>query len=102
MRRGPALLKEQAPLKRVRYGTLGDWVRREISTFVPRDRSQNQRLPRMASFAALATRNFTTRFAAILIGSPVCGFRPMRAFRFANTSLPSPGTTNGRPLFASL
>src|ERR1035441_5680677 len=30
----------------------------------------------MASFAALATRNFTTFFAAILIAAPVAGFRP--------------------------
>ena len=30
----------------------------------------------IASFGALATRNFTTFFAAILIVSPVAGFRP--------------------------
>src|SRR4051812_49577834 len=35
----------------------------------------------IASFAALATRNFTTVLALILISSPVCGLRPMRALR---------------------
>src|SRR6185503_12840149 len=38
--------------------------------------------PRMASFAALATRNLTTFFAGMLICSPVAGLRPMRALRF--------------------
>src|ERR1017187_5819559 len=35
----------------------------------------------MASFAALAIRNFTTFLAAILMASPVAGLRPMRALR---------------------
>src|ERR1039458_6379079 len=48
-------------------------------------------LPRIASLAALATRNLTTRFAAILMVSPVAGFRPMRALQFTRTILPSPG-----------
>ena len=48
----------------------------------------------MASLAALATRNFTTVFALIWIGSPVCGLRPMRALRCAFTKRPRPGTTN--------
>src|SRR6201996_7915845 len=48
----------------------------------------------MLSFAALATRNFTTVFALILIASPVCGLRPMRALRSALTNRPSPGITN--------
>src|SRR4051795_8922182 len=52
----------------------------------------------MASFAAFATRNFTTVFALIWIGSPVCGLRPMRALRCAFTRRPRPGTTN-TPLF---
>jgi hypothetical protein len=42
--------------------------------------------PKMASFAALATRNLTTRLAAILICSPVAGLRPMRALRLTSTS----------------
>src|SRR5438552_561862 len=48
--------------------------------------------PKMASLAALATRNFTTRFAGIWICSPVAGLRPMRAARLTNTSLPNPGS----------
>ena len=32
----------------------------------------------IASFAAFATRNFTTVLALIWIGSPVCGFLPMK------------------------
>ena len=39
----------------------------------------------MASFAALATRNFTTFLAAILIAAPVAGFRPIRALRSTRT-----------------
>src|SRR5271167_439219 len=46
------------------------------------------------SFAALATRNLTTVLAGILIASPVCGLRPMRALRFDFTRRPNPGTTN--------
>ena len=57
-------------------------------------------LPRIASLAAFATRNLTTRLAGILIASPVAGLRPMRAFRFTSTSLPSPGIVN--EFFASL
>src|ERR1039457_1316812 len=52
----------------------------------------------MASFAALATRNFTTFFAAILIAWPVAGFRPIRALRSTRTSRPIPGRTN-KPFF---
>src|SRR5436305_7793273 len=59
---------------------------------------ENYFLGAIASFAALATRNFTTVFALIWIGSPVCGLRPMRALRCAFTRRPRPGTTN-TPLF---
>ena len=52
----------------------------------------------MASFAALATRNFTTFFAAILMAWPVAGFRPIRALRSTRTSRPIPGSTN-KPFF---
>jgi hypothetical protein len=48
-------------------------------------------VPRIASFAALATRNLTTRLAGILIAAPVAGLRPMRALRLTSTSLPRPG-----------
>src|SRR5207245_8449603 len=47
--------------------------------------------PSTATLQALATRNLTTRLAGILMGSPVCGLRPIRAFRFTKTSLPRPG-----------
>ena len=48
----------------------------------------------MVSLADFATRNFTTVFALILMASPVCGLRPMRALRSAFTSRPMPGITN--------
>ena len=47
--------------------------------------------PRIASLAALATRNFTTFLAGILISAPVAGLRPTRALRLTRTSLPTPG-----------
>src|SRR5215470_13516960 len=56
----------------------------------------------IASFAALATRNFTTVFALIWIGSPVCGLCPVRALRCAFTRRPNPGTTNTPFFFVSL
>src|SRR5207245_657715 len=56
--------------------------------------------PSTASFRLLVMRNLQTRFAGILRGSPVWGFRPIRALRLARTSLPNPGTTN--PFLASL
>src|SRR5213594_3203168 len=59
---------------------------------------QSYFLPSTASFRLFARRNLHTRLAGILRGSPVCGFRPMRALRFARTSLPKPGRRN-TPLF---
>jgi len=50
--------------------------------------------PKIASFAALATRNFTTFLALIWIFSPVAGLRPTRALRLTSTSLPRPGMVN--------
>ena len=47
----------------------------------------------MTSLAALATRNFTTVLALILMASPVWGLRPMRALRSAFTRRPMPGIT---------
>src|SRR5437763_1054099 len=47
--------------------------------------------PRTASLHALATRNFTTFLAGILISCPVAGLRPMRALRLTSTNLPRPG-----------
>src|SRR5712691_511938 len=60
-------------------------------------------LPRFASvesFACLAMRNLSTRFAGIWIVSPVAGLRPRRALRSTMTSLPTPGKV--KPLRASL
>jgi hypothetical protein len=54
--------------------------------------------PRIASFAAFATRNFTTVLAGILIFCCVLGLTPVRAFLFCYTSLPKPGKTNS-PFF---
>src|ERR1017187_9795035 len=45
----------------------------------------------MASFAALAIRNFTTFLGAILMASPVAGLRPMRALRFHTDQSPYTG-----------
>ena len=63
---------------------------------------QNYFLGAIASFAALATRNFTTVFALIWIGSPVWGLRPTRALRCAFTRRPRPGTTKIPFFFVSL
>src|SRR3984957_209804 len=52
----------------------------------------------ITSLADFATRNFTTVLALILMASPVCGLRPMRALRSAFTRRPIPGITN-TPLF---
>src|SRR6267378_8696005 len=49
---------------------------------------------RIASFNAFAGRRRTTVLALILICSPVCGLRPMRALRCAFTTRPMPGITN--------
>src|SRR5262245_10520624 len=62
--------------------------------------------PRIASFAALATRNLRTLVAGlaeICIGSPVAGLRPIlagRAGRVRTTSLPTP--TSVKLFLASL
>src|SRR5580698_5538199 len=56
----------------------------------------------MVSLAALATRNLTTVFALILMGSPVWGLRPRRALRSALTSLPMPGMVNSPFFLVSL
>src|SRR5689334_5357495 len=55
----------------------------------------------IASFAAFATRNFTTFLAGILIDSPVAGLRPTRALRSTRTSRPIPGSTNTPFFFTS-
>src|ERR1039457_6037949 len=45
----------------------------------------------IASFAAFATRNFTTILEGILIASPDAGLRPMRGLRWTRTKRPRPG-----------
>src|SRR5262245_8493913 len=52
----------------------------------------------MASLTILATLNFTTFLAGILIASPVAGLRPIRALRSTRTRRPIPGRTNN-PFF---
>src|SRR5919201_3445534 len=88
------------------------WVNAEVTSFEDNkmerkrpavcrpfvSKTQPYFLGAMASLVALATRNFTTVLAGILIGSPVCGFLPIRALRFDFTRRPSPGITN-MPLF---
>src|ERR1700676_2491865 len=49
---------------------------------------------RMASLNALAARSRTTVLALILMASPVCGLRRMRALRCAFTARPMFGITN--------
>src|SRR2546427_6751487 len=49
---------------------------------------------RAASLKALAARRRTTVLALILMASPVCGLRPMRALRWAFTARPILGMTN--------
>src|SRR5215469_2037862 len=53
------------------------------------------------SFAAFATRNFTTFLAGILMVSPVAGLRPVRALRSTRTKRPMPGRTNTPFFFTS-
>src|SRR5579863_10304718 len=55
----------------------------------------------MESFAALATRNFTTFLAGILMAWPVAGLRPIRALRSTRTNRPNPGTTKTPFFFTS-
>src|SRR6202048_23737 len=50
----------------------------------------------MASLNAFDARKRTTVLALILIASPVCGLRPMRALRCALTARPMFGTTHFR------
>ena len=65
-----------------------------------KEESRDYFFPRMASFAAFAILNLTTRLAGILIASPVWGLRPVLAFLFLRTSIPKPGSLN--PFLLSL
>jgi hypothetical protein len=46
--------------------------------------------------------NFATRLAAILIGLPVCGLRPLRAERLATVNVPKPMSATLSPFFKVL
>src|ERR1700758_5252148 len=50
-----------------------------------------------ASLTALPARNRTALLAAILIASPLCGFRPLRAGRAATSKVPRPETRTASP-----
>src|SRR6516164_8694099 len=50
-----------------------------------------------ASLTALPARNRTALLAAILIVSPFCGFRPLRAGRAATSKVPRPETRTASP-----
>src|SRR5208282_5584080 len=50
--------------------------------------------PSTASLNALTAKILATVFALILMASPVCGLRPMRAARWRLTQRPMPGITN--------
>src|SRR5262249_28204227 len=67
---------------------------------VPRVRSYF--FPRTVSLKVLATENPTFLRAGILIASPVCGLRPMRAFILRRRKIPSPGIFTFSPFFTLL
>src|SRR6516162_6955716 len=50
-----------------------------------------------ASLTALPARNRTALLAEILIASPLCGFRPLRAGRAATSKVPRPETRTASP-----
>ena len=58
--------------------------------------------PRIASLAALATRNFTTRLAAILMVSPVAGLRPIRALVLTIFTIPKSGNLHNPSFLVAL
>src|SRR5256885_36595 len=74
--------KEKSPRKPDRSSCRGPKLQRNRDYF------------RTASLNAFDGRRRTTVFALILIASPVCGLRPMRALRCAFTTRPIPGITN--------
>src|SRR5262249_45814750 len=56
-------------------------------------------LPSTDSLKVLATEKPTFLRAGILIGSPVCGFLPMRAFILRSRKIPNPGILTDSPFF---
>src|ERR1700687_421957 len=61
-------------------------------------RTQHHFLPRTDSLKTFATEKRTFLRAGILMGSPVCGLRPMRAFVCTFRKVPRPGIFTGSPL----
>src|SRR2546425_10999894 len=59
-------------------------------------------LPSTVSLKVLATEKPTFLRAGILIGSPVCGLRPMRAFILRSRKTPRPGILTDSPFFTVL
>src|SRR3989441_6549176 len=59
-------------------------------------------LPSTVSLKVLATEKPTFLRAGILIGSPVCGLRPMRAFILRSRKIPRPGILTDSPFFTVL
>src|SRR5438034_9142279 len=59
-------------------------------------------LPSTVSLKVLATEKPTFLRAGILIGSPVCGLRPMRAFILRRRKIPRPGILTDSPFFTVL
>src|SRR5262249_8624868 len=95
--------------ERVRAGFAND-VRRKTN-----DAKQNGRdapavlrnprpyFPRFTAFFNSAPGvNFATRRAAILMVAPVCGLRPLRAFRCETENVPKPIRATGSPFWSEL
>src|SRR5438128_11287430 len=59
-------------------------------------------LPSTVSLKVFATEKPTFLRAGILIGSPVCGLRPVRAFILRRRKMPRPGILTDSPFFTVL
>ena len=92
----PAAVRQADPCGGRLWPTVGRHLQRHIFSGSLRrgDARFRDDQPRTASLNAFAGRSRTTVFALILIASPVCGFRPMRALRCAFTARPRLGITN--------
>src|SRR5271167_1177466 len=65
----------------------------------PEQRAAGDQLRRF--FSALAAENFAALLAAMLIVSPVDGFRPCRAARWLTLNLPKPASATSPPAASS-
>ena len=54
-----------------------------------------------AAFSSAPGENLATFLAEILMGAPVCGFRPVRALRPATEKVPNPTRVTRPPFFKS-